>query len=182
MRGCLGVLAGLIIGAAISFAVLAVAVAGAGTGAGQGCSVVAPEGWLIQVKVPWSEVRAEVSSTELPVVGGLLRIDSVEPAPCGGIRVWAEWEGFGTEVDGLGLVLESTPGARQLRPVEMVLGGRLKVSLSGLPNEWLDRLAGPVTQAGGTALARRLQSNGMGLCGLMGLEDGLALFLCPDEE
>lgn len=179
MRGFLGVVAGLIIGAAISFAVLAAAVTAANTD--PECHVSAPDGWLIQVVVPWSEVQREVSSTRLPVAGGSLTIEAVEPAPCGRTQVWAAWEGAGVGTGGLGLTLESTGDASRLRPVEVAVG-RLRVSLRQVPDSWLDRLAAPVAQAGGAALARRLQGEGMGLCGLVGLEEGLALFLCAADD
>lgn len=179
MRGCLGVLAGLIIGAAISFAVLAVAIS-AGSGE-ETCAATAPSGWLIQVVVPWEEIEREVSSSAVPAAGGLLTVRAVRPAPCGRMEVQATWEGAGRTLRGLGLVLEGTPGAQELRPVELVLG-RLHVPLGWVPPAWLSRLAGPIAQAGGSALARGLQGDGMDLCGLVGLDKGLALFLCADAD
>ncbi len=179
MRGCLGVVAGLIIGVAMSFAVLAVAISSGGGGAA--CAATAPVGWLIRVVIPWADISREVSSTSVPAAGGVLTVDKVSPAPCGRVQVEATWERAGTQVRGIGMVLEGTPGAQELRPIDLLLG-RLQVPLQWAPRSWLDRLAGPISHAGGAALARGLQGDGTELCGLVGLQEGLALFLCAADD
>jgi len=179
MRGCLGVVAGLIIGAAIAFAGLAV-VATVGQ-PDSACTAQTPSGWLIRAEVPWAQIRREMMASSVSVAGGTATVQELGAGPCGSLLVRADWKGAGIELHRLGLVLNVDQGAGRLIPDRLLLG-EVSLPLQWLPDAWLEDLAQPVTGAGGAALARGLQADGMQVCGLEGEEDGLAIYLCAEGE
>ncbi|NPV07531.1 MAG: hypothetical protein HPY83_06150 [Anaerolineae bacterium] len=178
MRVGMGVVAGLVIGAALSFSALAVVSLVGGTE--DICGEDAPTGWLIRAEVPWGGVSREVSSVAVPLAGGRLRLREVGPGECGSILVWADWIG-GMRLPRLGLELEARQGAADLRPAG-VLFGQLRLPLSWLPEPWRERIGVPLAQAGQAVLTRQLQGEGMSLCGLRGESSGLAVYLCRDGD
>lgn len=174
----MGVIAGLVIGAALSFSALAV-VSLVGRQEGT-CGEDAPPGWLIRAEVPWDGIGRELSSVAVPLAGGTLKLREVGPGECGGILVWADWTG-GVRLPRLGLEVGAGEGTADLRPVGVHLG-QIRLPLSWLPERWLERVGVPLAQAGGAVLTRQLQGEGMSLCGLRGELTGLAVYLCRDGD
>jgi hypothetical protein len=172
-------MAGLLIGAVISFCALAVAsmVATADTA----CDTSRPDGWLIRAEVPWEQVTREVASVSVPVAGATLGVTEVEPGQCGRMLVRADWTGAALRLPGVGVELDAGSDASELSPVQIHFGS-LSLPLGWLPGPWREQLGLPLAEMGGAVLSSRLQGEGMNLCGLVGEPAGLVLYLCGDAD
>ena len=179
MRSCAGVLAGLVVGAALGFAALAVAALVDRDTAG--CALSAPAGWLVRAEIPRAVIEDELVQGRLTFDQGAAVITAVEPLACGRLLVRARWEAAaGWSIPSLGLELrvragEDSPMA--VRPLRLWFG-RLPLCVGWLPEAWIEPVVGPLSEAAGEAMRGQLGKQDLGLCGVSGWEGYLVVYLC----
>lgn len=172
-----GVLAGLVVGAAVVFAALAVMSIVTGR---DSCAQVAPQAWSIRLDVPVAMLEEQLPAEPIPVGAGELHITGVSGTECGGVLVVGDWAyPDGPELDnvGLELALDATADGIALRPRTLWFG-RLPVDLGWLPDGlWQPLLAGADAQLQAT-LAGSLAQSGMQACGAAGDSGAVSVYLC----
>ncbi|MHB0879135.1 MAG: hypothetical protein ACYC5O_24110 [Anaerolineae bacterium] len=178
MKMLTGVLAGLIVGAALVFATLAVL--GIAT-RDDACAAAAPEAWALRVDVPVTMLQEQVPVAPVTVAGGEFRVGGVSATECGGVLVvgnWAHPDGPALDNVGLELALETAGETLALRPRTLWFG-RLPVDLGWLPRSlWQPLLADADVQL--NAAVAGGGDAGLQLCGTSSGAGSVSLYLCSE--
>ena len=183
MRSCLAVAIGLVIGAALSFTMLAVAALAGNSG--RDCPETLVPGWAVRVDVPKEIVEKELLGKPVLVSSqGTLTITDLSGVSCGHILISGEWKssggwrlaGIGTEVS----LLVGEGGALEVAPMSLWFG-RLPLSLRWLPREWIKPVVRPLEQQLNATAGQQLRGSGLVICDARAGDYGISLYLCQME-
>lgn len=177
MRAFGGVILGLIIGAALSFSVLAVAALASRSE--QACTEP-PAGWMVRADVDAAFLRAQLPAEPLYLGAGRIDITDASGSGCSRLSVRGRWHGpyglrpadFAIELD-----LAVVEGGAAVRPATLWLG-RLPLPLGWLPPQWSAPALQPVTEGLGQVLGPRPEASGLRLCHLASDAGGLSAYFC----
>lgn len=180
MRSCLAVVIGLVIGAALSFTMLAVA-ALAGRSRGN-CPEAPVAGWSVRVDVPRAMVQKELLSKQLLVLSqGTFAITDWAGASCGHILIRGEWQGTnGWRLASIGVevsLLVSEDGTLKVVPVSL-WSGQLPLSLRLLPRDWIEPVMQPLEQQLNATVGQQLQGSGLAICDVRAGDYGISIYFC----
>jgi len=181
MKGCAGALLGLVIGAAVAFALLtAAAVVSSGGGA---CTATEPVGWSLRADLPGGLIsRLEPGLAYHLPEGITLTLREVEPRPCQRLVLYGDvLTRGGWRISDLGVELRLDLDAQSgvtVHPVRLWFG-RLPVAVGWLPSWLTDPLLDPVNQAVNLGIQNSLRDSGLNICGLASSNSSVSIYLCP---
>ena len=182
MRGCSGFVVGIIIGAALGFALLATVALTSGGGAV--CATTQPPAWAMRADLPTASLQAEIvgQTLALPAIAAIT-IREVRSRPCRRALVYADVTGVnGWRLQNVGL--EATFAADQAGKLSVqpttIWFGRLPVPIGWIPRAQIEPGLGQVEQALDQGLRQAVAGSGLRICGLASSDTALSVYLCPE--
>jgi hypothetical protein len=181
VRGCLGAMLGLVIGAALAFALVAsVAVASRNVPA---CSVSQPENWSLRADLPASLLSQQMAGQAFALPDGTtVTAREARSRTCQRLVVYADAAttgGWRVSSIGLESVMSLDPGGRlQVQPTTLWFG-RLPVPLGWLPRQYMEPLTRQISHAIDSGMQQALASSGLRACGLASSDRSVSVYLCP---
>jgi len=179
VKGCVGVVSGLIIGAALAFSALLVVALADGDDAA--CVIGAPERWSVRVEIP-ADTLTSVSSGSFDLAGSgwKAQVSGIEPLDCR--RVLARFDlvnETGWRLPGLGLELRAklvesgvslAPGTLWVGPMPVPAAMLLSMTMREMLLE--------VNATANAAMAEYLSPMDLTACGLVTDKQAVHLYLC----
>jgi hypothetical protein len=181
VKGCSGTILGLVIGAALAFAMLAaLAVASHNASA---CSASQPASWSLRADLPAGLLSQQMAGQAWTLADGTtVTVRGAHSRTCQRLVVYADASTIGGwRVSNIGLELAlvlDTGGGLQVQPTTLWFG-RLPVPIGWLPRQCLDPLAQQVNRAVNSGMQQALSSSGLRVCGLASSDSSISVYLCP---
>lgn len=181
MRAFLGVLAGLLVGASLTFGALAVR-AISEQQQGQ-CEFVEPDQWLMKGELPWDMATESAAGITMEFWGGRFQVTDVGPGECGEIAIKGNWttaRGWSFPNVGASFAFSGSDGAGSFQ-LNRIWFGELPLSLDSLPASWRIAVGEAISEPIKQRVAFFLRGENLSACGFYAGEGGLTLFICESD-